>query len=382
VIQIQGYCDPGFAAVKDAFAAIFADPQQRGAALCVQVGGATVLDLWAGTMDKDGQQAWRDDTILNLFSCTKALTAVAALQLVEQGRLELDVPLARYWPEFAAAGKEQVSLRQVLSHKAGLTALRSMLPAEALYDWGRMCAAVAAERPWWQPGSAHGYAPLTYGWLLGEVLRRVTGQGPGEAVVAGTTAPLGLDFHIGLDDAQMSRVAHLSRSKGNPGDAAAQRLFKVTMGEPHSMSSLAFGNPPSILSSGNDPRWRKLQQPAVNGHGNARSLAGFYAALLDGRLLGEALLAEMCREQASGADRTLLTDTRFGLGCWLDQPHLAHGSFGLGPLAFGHGGAGGSLGFADPERAVAFGFATNTLGPYVLMDPRAQGLARALGECL
>ncbi|WP_394559074.1 serine hydrolase domain-containing protein [Aquipseudomonas alcaligenes] len=381
-MQIQGHFDLRFEALKDAFVELFDDPQERGAALCVQIGGETVVDIWAGTADKDGAEAWHTDTILNLFSCTKTFAAVAALQLVEQGKLELDAPVARWWPEFAAAGKERVTLRQLLSHRAGLPALRAQLPAEALYDWQQMTTALAAEQPWWTPDEAHGYSPITYGWLVGELLRRVEGRGPGETIAARIAQPLGLDFHVGLAEAEFPRVAHIARKKGEMGDAAAQRLFKCMMSEPTSLTTRAFANPPSILTSTNKPEWRLMQQPAANGHGNARSLAGFYAALLDGRLLESELLGEMTREHSCGEDRTLLTSTRLGLGCMLDQADVANATYGLGRKSFGHPGAGGSVGFADPEREVAFGFVTNSLGPYVLMDPRAQKLARALGQCL
>jgi len=381
-VQIQGYFDLKFEALRDAFAALFDEPQERGMALCVQVGGETVVDLWAGVADKEGQQAWHSDTILNLFSCTKTFTAVTALQLVGEGKLELDAPVARYWPEFAAAGKDKITLRHLLSHQAGLPALRQMLPAEALYDWQAMTTALAAEQPWWALGDGHGYAPITYGWLVGEVLRRVEGCGPGESIVARTAKPLGLDFHVGLADEEFDRVAIISRGKGNFGDAAAQRLLKTMMSEPAAMSTRAFTNPPSIMTSTNKPEWRRMQQPAANGHGNARSLAGFYSGLLDGQLLESELLAELTREHAVGEDKTLLTRTRFGLGCMLDQPEVANATYGMGPRAFGHPGAGGSIGFADPERDVAFGFVTNNLGPFVLMDPRAQKLARLLADCL
>lgn len=382
MVQIQGYFDLKFEALRDAFAALFEEPQERGMALCVQVGGETVVDLWAGVADKDGQQAWHSDTILNLFSCTKTFTAVTALQLVGEGKLELDAPVARYWPEFAAAGKDKITLRHLLSHQAGLPALHEMLPAEALYDWQAMTTALAAEQPWWPLGEGHGYAPITYGWLVGEVLRRVEGRGPGESIVARTAKPLGLDFHVGLADEEFDRVAIISRGKGNFGDAAAQRLLKTMVSEPAAMSTRAFTNPPSIMTSTNKPEWRRMQQPAANGHGNARSLAGFYSGLLDGQLLESELLAELTREHAVGEDKTLLTRTRFGLGCMLDQPEVANATYGMGPRAFGHPGAGGSIGFADPERDVAFGFVTNNLGPFVLMDPRAQKLARLLADCL
>lgn len=381
-MQIQGYFDLRFEAVRDAVAALYQNPNERGAALCVQVAGETVVDLWAGPADKDGLQMWQQDTLLNLFSCTKTFAAVAALQLVSEGKLDLDAPVARYWPEFAAAGKARITVRQLLCHQAGLPAIRTPLPGEALYDWQTMCAALAAEEPWWEPGTAHGYAPITFGWLIGELLRRVEGREPGDVIVARTARPLGLDFHIGLDDSEFHRVAHIARGKGGFGDEAAQRMLSVVMREPQALTTRAFTNPPSVLTSTNRPEWRRMHQPAANGHGNARSLAGFYSGLLSGQLLEPELLAELTREHSRGEDRTLLTSTRFGLGCMLDQPEVANATYGLGPKTFGHPGAGGSVGCADPERELSFGFVTNTLGPYVLMDPRAQQLARVVAACL
>ncbi|EKM97697.1 carboxylesterase [Stutzerimonas degradans] len=381
-MQIQGYFDLRFEAVRDAFAALFEHTQTRGAAVCVQIAGETVVDLWAGVADNAGELPWHGDTLVNLFSCTKTFTAVAALQLVAEGKLQLDAPVADVWPEFAANGKARITLRQLLCHRAGLPALRQPLPPEALYDWNAMIATIAAEQPWWTPGEAQGYAAMTYGWLVGEVIRRVDGSEPGAAIVARTATPLGLDFHIGLDDEEFHRVAYLTRAKNEFGDAAAQRLFKVLMSDPASLSARAFNNPPSIMNSGNKPEWRRMAQPAANGHGNARSLAGFYSGLLLGRLLDTAVLDEMRREHSAGEDLTLLSQTRFGLGCWLDQPEVANATFAMGPRAFGHPGAGGSIGFADPDRDLAFGFATNTLGPYVLMDPRAQALARSVAQCI
>lgn len=381
-MQIQGYFDLRFEAVRDAFSNLFEQTQQRGAAVCVKVGGETVVDLWAGVADNAEEQAWQSDTLVNLFSCTKTFTAVAALQLVGEGKLQLDEPVARLWPEFAANGKQGITLRQLLSHQAGLPAVRQPLPAEALYDWDVMTAALAAESPWWAPGDGHGYAAITYGWLLGELIRRADGREPGEAIVARTARPLELDFHIGLADAEFGRVGYLTRQKNNFGDAAAQRVFKALTGNPQSLTARAFTNPPSIMNSSNKPEWRRMSQPAANGHGNARALAGFYDGLLRGELLDYELLTEMTREHCLGEDRTLLSRTRFALGCWLDQPGVENATFGMGPGAFGHPGAGGCIGFADPQRDVAFGYVTNTLGPYVLMDPRAQALARTVKTCL
>lgn len=245
-----------------------------------------------------------------------------------------------------------------------------------------MVDALAAEAPWWTPGEGHGYAAITYGWLVGELIRRADGRSAGQSIMARTARPLGLDFHVGLADEEFYRVAHIARSKGTMGDAAAQRLLKAMMNEPTSMSTRAFTNPPSIMTSTNKPEWRRMEQPAANGHGNARSLAGFYSGLLDGSLLEAEMFEQLTREHSLGEDKTLRTQTRLGLGCMLDQPSVPNATFGLGPKAFGHPGAGGSVGFADPDCEVAFGFVTNTMGPYVLMDPRAQKLVKALATCI
>lgn len=379
---VQGYADLQFEVVREAFAEILQDAQTQGAALCVRIEGDTVIDLWGGWADQGQQTVWQQDTLLNVFSCTKPFAAVVVLQLAAEGKLELDSPVATYWPEFAAHGKESITVRQLLSHRSGLSAIHQQLPAEALYDWSRMTAALAEDRPWWEPGTRHGYAPITYGWLIGEVIRRLEQRGPGDSIAARICAPLALDFHVGLADSEFDRVARVLRGKGNLGDEAAKRLLAIMMSDANALPTRAFTNPPSLMTSSNKPEWRRLQQPAATGHGNARSMAGFYNALLAGQLLDEHWLAEMQREHGRGDDPVLMTATRFGLGCMLDQPDVSNATYGMGPNAFGHPGAGGSTGFADPDRKIAFSFVTNTLGPYVLMDPRAQKLAQRVIQCL
>lgn len=380
-MQVQGYFDLQFEPVREVFAELFDGGKQRGAALCVQIGGETVLDLWAGQAGRTEDQQWHTDTLVNLFSCTKTFTAVVALQLVAEGHLDLDKPLGHWWPEAANRGKESVTLRQLLCHRAGLSAIRAPLPAAALFDWSSMTHALEQEQPWWVPNTQQGYAPMTYGWWVGELIRRVEGRGVGDVLKTRLVEPLGLDFHLGLPESELSRVAHLTRGRNDFGDAAAQALMKAVQSDPHSLTALSFNNPPGLMNSANSPEWQRAVLPAANGHGNARSLARFYMGLLQGRLLDSALLSEMTREHSQGEDRTLLARTRFGLGCWLDQP-IENATFGMGPHCFGHPGAGGCLGFADPERELSFGFVTNTLGPYVLMDPRAQRLARIVKGCL
>lgn len=380
--QLQGTFEPEFAPVVQVFQDMLGEPEQRGAALCVYHQGYPVIDVWGGTTDRAGREPWREDTLVNVFSSGKPVLAVILLQLVQEGRLSLDMPIAEYWPEFAMAGKEQITARHLLSHRSGLSALVEPLPADALYDWQRMVTALEQQQPWWQPGSAHGYAPMTYGWLLGELVRRLEGCMPGEAIAERITQPLGLEFYVGLNDQQLTRVSDVSRLKNASGDETAQRLYQRML-QPKTLTGKAFGNPPAMLTSSNRLEWRTMQQPAANAHADARALAGFYNALLQGSLLEAEWLQEMQREHSSGMDRTLLTETRFGLGCMLQpQEEAVEGGFGLGPLAFGHPGAGGTLGCADPALQLAVSFVTNSMDAYVLTDPRARKLNRCLLELL
>src|SRR5690554_4702591 len=380
-MQIEGYIEPGFAPAARAFAELMQQPQQRGAALCVQLHGQTVLDIWSGTVDRGGQQPWQQDTMVNIFSCGKPVLAALALQLVAEGLLQLDEPVASYWPQFAANGKEQVLVRHLLSHQSGLPAIAAPLPAEVLYDWRQMIAALLAQSPWWPPGTAHGYAPMTYGWLLGELLQQLTGTPLQQLLAERITGALGLELYFGVPEELHGRISDTMRIKNTGGDEAAQRLLMAIM-QPHGMVSQAFANPPAVLTSSNKPQWRSLCQPAATGHATARALAGFYSALLDGRLLERHMLAQMCSEQASGMDKTLLTTTRLGLGCMLEQADNQAASFCLGAGAFGHPGAGGSLGCANPELGLSMAFVTNSLDLYVLTDPRAQELNRQIMACL
>lgn len=381
-MHIDGSSDSAFSSVLDVFTQILEDPEQRGASLCVQVAGETVLDIWGGVIDRHGEQFWQRDTLINIFSSGKPVAAVVLLQLVTEGRLQLDTPLAEYWPEFAAQGKQQITLRQVLSHQAGLSAVLEPLAPEALFDWSQMVDAVQNTPPWWTPGSAHGYAPMTYGWLVGELIRRVEGCEPGEAIAKRIAQPLQLDLHLGLTEQELPRVGDVMRMKGVVADSASLRLMKSIGSDPRGMTAKAFTNPTSMLTSTNKLEWRRMQQPAANAHSTARGLAGFYTGLLDGRLLDTEMLSEMLKEHSIGMDLTLLTQTRFGLGCMLEQVDQLPASYALGARSFGHPGAGGTLGCADPEREVSVAFISNSLGSSIMMDPRAQKINAMLKKCL
>lgn len=381
-MHLDGYSDSMFGDVLDVFTQILEEPEQRGAALCVQVAGETVLDVWGGVIDRHGEQLWRRDTLVNIFSSGKPVAAVALLQMVEQGRLDLDTPIAEYWPEFTQQAKHAITLRQVLSHRAGLPAIVEPIAADALYDWSRMLDAVQQTPPWWTPGSAHGYAPMTYGWLVGELMRRVDSCEPRAAIAQRITEPLGLELYLGVTEEQLPRVGDVMRMKGAVTDPTALRLMREMGQTPQGLTAKAFTNPPSMMTSTNSLQWRSMQQPAANMHGTARGLAGFYSALLQGRLLSSEMFSHFQQEHSVGTDLTLLTQTRFGLGCMLEQASQPPATYALGARSFGHPGAGGTLGCADPEREVSVAFVTNSLGPSVLMDPRAQKINAMLKRCL
>jgi CubicO group peptidase (beta-lactamase class C family) len=374
-VRIEGKCDPRFARVREAFAENFAQRNEYGAAVAITLDRKPVVDLWGGHADKARTQPWTRDTIVNLFSTTKGLTAICAHRLVDQGRLDLDTPVARYWPEFAQAGKGEIPMRQLLNHRAGLPALRKKLSDEASYDWNAMTAALAAEEPWWVPGTKHGYHALTMGWLVGEVIRRVTGKSVGRYFHDEIAAPLGLDCHIGLDAKDDSRCGQMIQSPPPPPDQV--NLFKYAQDNPESITAKAFFNPATAMKLGavNGRAWRGAEIPAANGHSNARALARLYGALARGgevdgiRVLESAAIARCSAEESGGVDEVLLVPTRFSTGFMLTQPH---DRMGPNNSPFGHPGAGGSLGFADPEAKVGFGYTMNKMGPYILIDPRAR----------
>jgi len=378
--DVQGRCDSRFAGVRDAFAASFAAGREVGASFAATVDGRFVVDLWGGHADAARTRPWREDTIVNVFSTTKAMTALVAHVLVERGLLDVDAPVARYWPEFASDRKDAISVRHLLCHQAGLAALRERFPTEILYDWTRMTSVLAAEEPWWEPGTASGYHAVTFGYLVGEVVRRITGRTPGRFFRDEIAAPLGADFHIGLDAGDDRRVADMI------GPSAAERAAagQAAVVDPESLLGKTLGNPPVTPEIANRPAWRRAEIPAANGHGNARSVTRVMTALacgggLDGvSLVGATTLAAATQEQWYGKDLVLGFPMRWGLGFMLASPTLQLG----GPRAFGHGGWGGSLGIADPDARVAWAYVMNKMSPGTTGDSRAAGPVAALYAAL
>jgi CubicO group peptidase (beta-lactamase class C family) len=374
--SVHGECAPRFAKVQDAFAAHFAAGREVGASFAAFLDGELVVDLWGGFSDAARTRPWQRDTIVNVFSTTKAMAALAAHWLVDRGLLDLDAPVARLWPEFSAAGKSSLPVRWLLSHQAGLAALRAPIPLEALLDASRMAEVLAAEEPWWQPGTASGYHAMTYGYLVGEVVRRAGGRSLGALFRDEVAGPLGADFHIGLPSSEDPRVAELV-----PPSAAEARLAGEVAPDPDSLIAKVLGNPPLTAEFANTLPWRRAEIPAANGHGNARSVARVMAALalggsLDGvRLLRTQTLERAISEQCFGVDLVLPLPMRWGLGFMLTHAGLP---LGPNPRAFGHGGWGGSLGIADPDARLSFAYVMNKMSPGTTGDTRAFTLAQAL----
>ena len=381
-VEIQGRVHPRYAKVGDAFAEQLRSGSELGAAVAIHVDGEPVVDLFAGWADPARTRPWTADTISHVYSVTKGMTALCAHRLLDRGALELDAPVARYWPEFGQAGKGAISVRWLLSHRAGLQALREWLPPETLYDWNGMCAALAAAKPCIEPGTL-GYHPVTFGWLVGELVRRVDGRSLGRFFREEIAAPLGADFHIGLGSAEERRAADITALAPPPELAEAFR--GGASGEPP-LLLLAFVNP-SGTGDHNSAAHRRAEIPAINGHGSAAALARIYSALARGGELGGVRLlspagAERVRAlQAEGTDALLGVPIRMGLGYWLTQPGVTGFAFGPNPGAFGHPGAGGSLGFADPNARVGFGYVTNRMSSSVSIDERPQALIDAFYGC-
>ncbi|MFI0895627.1 serine hydrolase domain-containing protein [Streptomyces sp. NPDC020983] len=367
---IHGEAAARFSGVRAAFAENFTERGDTGAALCVYVDGEPVVDLWGGLADPAADRAWERDTLQLVYSATKGAVATAAHMLAERGALDLDAPVADYWPEFAANGKGRIPVRWLLSHRAGLVTLDEPLPLADALAWTPMAEALAAQKPQWTPGTAHGYHGRTFGWLVGEVVRRVSGRTPGRFFAEEIAAPLGgLDFFIGLPPAERARVSVMSYPEPQvdlaslpPESLPAEIRDAVALWkDPQSLANRAYAvTDPAAVDFGS-PEVQAAEIPSSNGIGTARALARMYAALIgevDGvRLLSPETVAAATVEQSAGPDLVMGLPSRFGSGFML--PTLL--SPLTGPAAFGHAGRGGSLAFADPGRRLAFGYVMNTI---------------------
>ena len=363
-VELQGDCDPRFGAVRDAFAANWTDHDEVGASLSVIVGGETVVDLWGGHADAERSRAWQRDTIANVYSSTKGIAAAAAAMLVDRGTLDVERPVVDYWPEFAQAGKSEIKVRHLLTHEAGLAGVDEELPDGAVLDWDRMIAALERQAPIWTPGEAMGYHAITYGWLVGEVIRRIDGRTCGEFVRDEIAGPLGVDFFIGLPESEDPRTADLIPAPGAAPIGAAP---------PDNLAARALGlAAPRLAGTVNSREWRAAELPAANGHGNGRSLATIYSALAQGGgdlLSRDAIEACGPTEHAAREDMVLGFLVRRSLGFILSTAGGRY-EWGPNPRTFGHSGAGGSLGFADPDAEIGFGYVMNQMSAGLGADPR------------
>ena len=375
VVAVNGRCEPRFAGVADAFAENFRSRGEAGAAVAVTLRGEPVIDLWGGFADSARTRPWGEDTLVCMMSVAKAATALCAAMAVDRGLIGWDEPVARYWPEFAAAGKGGIPVRWVLDHRAGLPAITQAMPEGAAYDWDSMTAALAAQAPLSAPGKSRAYHSVTMGYLVGELIRRTDGRSLGRFLAEEVCGPHGIDYWIGLPAALHDRCAEFF------GETAGT-LFDRS--DPDSPMARAMAQTPA--EDVNTERFRAAEIPSINGIGAARGVARLFDGLaaggvLDGsRLLGAEVLAEATAEQWFGREDLLGHTRRMALGFALGLPgHLA---MGPSPRAFGHTGAGGAIGFADPDARLGFAYAPGRMYSGPGISPRLSALVDALYEAL
>ncbi len=388
---VSGYAAPAFRPVFDEFVRNFTERNEVGASVAATYKGTPVLEAWGGFSDTNAatpSKPWERNTVAIVFSSTKGATAMCAHLLAARGQLDLDARVTRYWPEFGANGKQDVTVRMLLDHSVGVPVLRDPVPAKGWADWSYMVGRVAAEAPWWTPGADHGYHAVTYGWLVGEVVRRVSGVSLGTYFAREIAQPLGLDFHIGAPPAVHARVSPLKLST----DPATDEFTRATA-DPASIQALVF-NMGDYIASIDTPQMYEAELPAINGLTGAQGLAGMYAVMANNGGVGgtqffsrEYVQRMGWVQSASHRDRVLLIRSRFGLGFWnsMDNRNLPGESmsFLVGRDAFGHPGFGGSFGFADPQAQLSMGYVMNRMGGGIALNTRGQSLVdaayRALG---
>jgi len=383
MVAIHGNVAPGFGPVRRAFAQNFSGRGEVGAAVCVYRHGEPVVDLWAGVADPASGRSWDEDTLALVFSTTKGVTATCVHLLVERGVLDWDAPVASVWPEFAANGKGAIPLRWLLCHRAGLPILEGDFTREQVYARESVCTALAAQAPVWEPGTQHGYHVRTYGWLLGEVVRRAAGCTLGEFLAREIARPLDLEFYVGLPEECGPRVAVVIPPP-EPSDPGMRAIRERFLG-PDTLLGRSLSGPSGLFAYGpvwNSPELHAAEIPSSNGIGTARAVARLYAALVGEvngvRLLAPSTLERVCEPQVDGPDAVIHLPTRFGLGFML-PPVL---SPSCPEVCFGHPGAGGSLGFADPDAGIGFGYVMNRMDLGLTGDARAVSLVTAVYQVL
>jgi CubicO group peptidase (beta-lactamase class C family) len=382
---ITGQVEPGFEGVREAFAHNFDVDREVGAAFCLHVGGRKVVDIQGGTFDRTGERPYDQDTLQLVFSTTKGATAACANLLAQRGQLDLSAPVSTYWPEFAQAGKADLPVLFLLTHQAGLPALDATLTPEEAQAWDPAVGALAEQKPFWEPGTAHGYHAVTYGWLVGEVVRRVSGRSLGTYFAEEIAQPLGLEFWIGLPEDQEHRVSPIVGGLLPEGGSTEAEGMATDFDSTLLARALNAGGAFSERGWMNRPAWHAAELPAANGITNAASLSRLYAGLI-GTVEGgpsESILTAAQMDQARqvrtfGADQVFLSlgfpmEQHIGQGFWISSPFAPFGGEG----SFGHTGAGGSYGFADPENELAVGYVMNLMQSGMLGNPRARRLIKA-----
>ena len=369
--DVQGQCDEGFEAVREVFAANLDNGLDVGASVAVTIEGQPVVDLWGGSADAEGTTPWERDTIINVWSTTKTMTALCALVLADRGEIDLHAPVATYWPEFKANGKEGVEVRHLLSHTAGLSGFDQTLTSEDFEDWEKCTSLLAEQAPWWEPGTASGYHAITQGYLVGEVVRRVTGMSLGTFFREELAEPLGADFHIGIAAEHDHRVARVIPPPPLQIDMAGL--------DPDSVALKTFSTAPLSAEASWTEGWRRAEIPAAGGTGNARSVARVQSVVsnlgeVDGRrYLSEAGCRVVFEEQSNGVDLVLGLPIRFGMGYGLPSADMPIG----GESACFWGGWGGSLVVNDLDAHMTFAYVMNRMGEGTVGDERGGGLLLA-----
>ncbi len=376
--QVSGSCDARFEPVRDALAEQLSSGNELGASVVVDVDGTTVVDIWGGWSDAAHSAPWTEHTITNVWSTTKTVTSLAALMLVERGQLDAYAPVATYWPEFAENGKERIEVRHLLSHTSGVSGWEAPFATEDMYDWDRSTARLAAQAPWWQPGTASGYHAQNQGHLVGELVRRVTGKHLKTFVADEIAGPLGADFQIGAAESDWRRIAPVVPPPPLPFDIASL--------DHDSPAYKTFTGPASDAANANTAGWRRADLGALNGHGNARSVARILAAVaLDGtvdgvRLLSPDTIGLIFDEQSHGIDLVLGVPLRFGIGFALPEtetlPYVPQGR------ACYWGGWGGSLILMNLDTRTTISYMMNKMAPGIIGSDRSEAYVRAVHSCL
>ncbi|MEV5652098.1 serine hydrolase domain-containing protein [Nocardia sp. NPDC052254] len=369
-----GVCLDEFAAVRAVFDERLDSGAELGASLCVVRDGEPVVDLWGGCADSDRETPWGADTLVNVFSITKTMTALCALLLIDRGELDPYRPVAHYWPEFAAEGKGGIEIRHLLSHTSGVSGWNRPIELADIYDVEAAAARLAAQAPWWEPGTASGYHALAYGHLIDAVIRRITGRSLGRFFAGELAEPLGADFHIGTGPEHFGRIATLV--------PPPRRAVDRTKLDPDSIGIRTLTTPALDIAEISSPSWRRAELGAVNGHGNARSIARVQSLIscggeLDGRrLLSERTIELIFEQQSDGIDLALGVPVRFGIGYGLAHPRTTP-AMPPGRVCW-WAGYGGALVVNDLERRITVGYSMNRMGPSLLIDERADAYLRAV----